>query len=211
MSSKGSMGPDARASEALAYGLGSWALTMVLALSIICHYRRANSRLQRRVHRLQAGLSSLARSEMRPYAVELEGPIQNLARIQAQLQAGSIEHTSTMEEEQGTLPPPPSPNVPSVRFTTPLDPKSVTKMLSTSPRVDDLQEMDNWANVPLNEFANDTFNHIYGNCGVQDEGTYDLPPPLPPKPAGILKRTLHRVDSFMKTNATFEPHLATDG
>ena len=95
-------------------GLGSWALTMVLALTIICHYRRANGRLQRRVHRLRAGLSSIARSEMRPYAVELEGPIQTLARIQAHLAAGSIEHNSAMEEE-GNLPPPPPPPSPRPR------------------------------------------------------------------------------------------------
>merc|ERR1712015_77799 len=110
-------------------GLGSWALTMVVILAITCaRHRRTRDQMRRRIRRLRSGLTSPARTEMRPYAVDLEQPIQSLARIQASLAAGSIEHNSAMEEE-GTPPPslppsppppPPSPTgIPVVRFTTP--------------------------------------------------------------------------------------------
>ena len=205
-------------------GLGSWALIMVMILAITCaRHRRTRDHMRRRIRRLRSGLTSLARTEMRPYAVDLEQPIQSLARIQASLAAGYIEHNSRVEEENTPPPsppssptpppPPPSPEgIPMVRFTTPLDPKVVSKVLSSNPRVNDLEEMDHWANESLEEvngFANDTFNHIYGNCS---EATYDLPPPLPPRPVGILKKTLDRVYSFSRTRptATVRPNLASD-
>ena len=96
-------------------------------------------------------------------------------------------------------------NVSSVKVTSPIDPHFVTA------KVNDLEEIDEFDNVSLDEdtgFANDTFTHIYGNCG---EGTYDLPP-LPPRPVGILKKTINRVSSFSRTRpiASIRPHLATD-
>ena len=84
-------------------------------------------------------------------------------------------------------------------------------MVSPTPRVNDLEELDEWANESLDRdygLTNDTFLHIYGNCG---ENTYDLPP-LPPRPVGILRKTLDRVSSFKRNRptATIRPHLATD-
>ena len=94
-----------------------------------------------------------------------------------------------------------------VQFTTQLDPKAVSRVLSSNPRVDDLQAMDRWANEPLDEdngFGNQSFDHIYGNC----EAIYDLPPPLPPKPAGILRKAIGRVCSFSRESSRERP-LAT--
>ena len=98
-----------------------------------------------------------------------------------------------------------------VQFTTPLDPKAVSRVLSNNPRVDDLEAMDHWANESLDEvngFGNQSFDHIYGNC----EAIYDLPPPLPPKPAGIIKKTIDRVYSFSRARpiATVRPNMASD-
>ena len=203
-------------------GLGSWAVTMVVILAITCaRHRRTREQMRRRIRRLRSGLRSLARTEMRPYAVDLEQPIQSLARIQASLAAGYIEHNSRVEEEttpppsppsSPTPPPPPSPEgIPMVKFTTPLDPKVVSKVLSNNQRVDDLEAMDHWANESLDEvngFANQSFDHIYGNC----EAIYDLPPPIPPRPAGIIKKTIDRVYSFSRARptATVRPNMASD-
>ena len=84
-------------------------------------------------------------------------------------------------------------------------------MVSHSPRIDNLEEVDRWANDSLDGvtgFANDTFLHIYDNCG---DSTYNLPP-LPPKPVGLLKKALDRASSFSRTRptATVRPSLATD-
>ena len=204
-------------------GLGTWAATMVVILTITCAWhRRTREQMRRRIRRLRAGLRSIARTEMHPYAVDLQQPIQSLARIQAALAAGHIEHNSRIQEEttpppspppSPTPPPPPPPSpegIPMVKFATPLDPKlsKVSKVLSNNQRVDDLEAMDHWANESLDEvngFANQTFNHIYGNC----DAIYDLPPPLPPRPAGILKKTIDRVYSFSrKPTATVRPNMA---
>ena len=98
-----------------------------------------------------------------------------------------------------------------VQFTTQLDPKAVSRVLSSNPGVDDLEAMDHWANESLDEvngFSNQSFDHIYGNC----DAIYDLPPPLPPKPAGILKKTIDRVYSFSRARplATVRPNMASD-
>ena len=100
-----------------------------------------------------------------------------------------------------------------VRFTTPMDPKVVSKVLSNNPRVDDLQAMDRWANEPLDEdngIGNQYFDHIYGNQSF--DSIYDLPPPLPPKPAGILQKAIGRVCSFSRERplATVRPTMASD-
>ena len=204
----------------VAVGLGSWAATMVVILTITCAWhRRTREQMRRRIRRLQAGLRSIARTEMRPFAVDLEQPIQQLARIQASLAAGHIDHNSRMEDEptpppSSPTPPPPPPSpegIAMVQFTTQLDPKAVSRVLSNNPRVDDLEAMDHWANESLDEvngFGNQSFDHIYGNC----EAIYDLPPPLPPKPAGIIKKTIDRVYSFSRARplATVRPNMASD-
>ena len=107
-----------------------------------------------------------------------------------------------------------------VKFTTPMDPKVVSKALSNNPRVDDLQAMDRWANEPLDEdngIGNQYFDHIYGNQSF--DSIYDLPPPpppLPPKPAGTLRKAIGRVCSFSRESsrerplATVRPTMASD-
>ena len=206
-------------------GLGTWAAAMVVILAITCAWhRRTREQMRRRIRRLRAGLRSIARTEMRPYAVDLQEPIQSLARIQASLAAGYIDHNSRMEEvptpppspPSSPTPPPPQPSpegMPMVRFTTPMDPKVVSKVLSNNPRVDDMQAMDRWSNEPLDEdngFVNQSFDHIYGNQSF--DHIYDLPPPLPPKPAGIVQKTIDRVCSFSRERplATLRPTMASD-
>ena len=213
----------------VAVGLGSWAATMVVILTITCAWhRRTREQMRRRIRRLQAGLRSIARTEMRPFAVDLEHPIQQLARIQASLAAGHIDHNSRMEDEptpppSSPTPPPPPPSpegIAMVQFTTQLDPKAVSRVLSSNPRVDDLQAMDRWANEPLDEdngIGNQYFDHIYGNQSF--DSIYDLPPPpppLPPKPAGTLRKAIGRVCSFSRESsrerplATVRPTMAPD-
>ena len=52
-------------------GLGTWAATMVVILAITCAWhRRTREQMRRRIRRLRAGLRSLARTEMRPFAVD---------------------------------------------------------------------------------------------------------------------------------------------
>ena len=199
-------------------GLGTWAATMVVILTITCAWhRRSREQMRRRIRRLRAGLRSLARTEMRPFAVDLEQPIQQLARIQASLAAGHIDHNSRMEDEptpppSSPTPPPPPPSpegIAMVQFTTQLDPKAVSRVLSSNPRVDDLQAMDRWANEPLDEdngIGNQYFDHIYGNQSF--DSIYDLPPPpppLPPKPAGTLRKAIGRVCSFSRESSRERP------
>ena len=179
-------------------GLGSSAVILVLIVAVGCVIHRTSiQRLRRRIGRLQAGLDP---GTLGPYAAKMEEPIQQLARLQAELAAAGEFNTSAAPEVNTTPPTPPSSPTLAVRFNMDMVPHVVTKKVGT------LADLSAWSDVPLNEdtptaMTNPYFN-LYENLQMR-ENVYDTPeavrPVLPPKATqGFLGRALARATSFSR-------------
>ena len=179
-------------------GLGSSAVILVLIVAVGCVIHRTSiQRLRRRIGRLQAGLDP---GTLGPYAAKMEEPIQQLARLQAELAAAGEFNTSAAPEVNTTPPTPPSSPTLAVRFNMDMVPHVVTKKVGT------LADLSTWSDVPLDEdtptgMTNPYFN-LYENLQLR-ENVYDTPeavrPVLPPKATqGFLGRALARATSFSR-------------